>query len=129
LTPWTRQGATDNRERLRNAGVLRIVVAGEVPVWDGRFPELLARTVLRDRPAFRIPERTSAGLLAVTFDVDRSMAPLARRSGATYESAANILCDDDGCLTRAGGNVTTFDESHLTPSGSRYLVEHFQNVQ
>ena len=115
-------------DRLRNAGVSRVIVVGEVPVWDGRFPELLARTVLRNRPAFRIPERTSAGLLAVTFDVDRRMAPLARQSGATYESAAGILCDDAGCLTRAGGNVTTFDESHLTPSASRYVVEHFQKL-
>jgi peptidoglycan/LPS O-acetylase OafA/YrhL len=115
-------------ERLRSAGVSRVIVVGEVPVWDGRFPELLARTVLRDRPAFRIPERTSAGLLVVTFDVDRGMAPLARQFGATYVSAANILSDDNGCLTRAGGNVTTFDESHLTPSASRYLVEHFQNL-
>jgi hypothetical protein len=56
------------------------------------------------------------------------MAPLARQSGATYESAASILCDDDGCLTRAGGNVTMFDESHLTPSASRYVVEHFQKL-
>jgi hypothetical protein len=97
-------------------------------VWDGRFPEILARAVLKDRPAFRVPQRTGTRLLPQIVDLDRAMARLVRDSGAGYESAFDILCDGTGCLTRVNGELTTFDESHLTPAASRYVVARFHSI-
>jgi hypothetical protein len=122
------QALTGSVRRLRTAGVRKIVVVGEVPVWDGRFPEILARAVLKDRPAFRVPERTATRLLPQIVDLDRAMARLVRDSGVGYESTFDILCDGTGCLTRVNGEPTTFDESHLTPAASRYVVARFHSI-
>jgi hypothetical protein len=40
-----------------------------------------------------------------------------------YISSLDILCNQDGCLTRTGENsidVMTMDSGHLTPQGAAY---------
>jgi peptidoglycan/LPS O-acetylase OafA/YrhL len=121
----------DTIGRLRAAGIGRIVVVGEVPLWDGPFPEILARVVLKDRPRFRVPERTSARLIQSAFEIDDKMRLLARQESVIYESTIGVLCNEEGCLARAGDSgesIVTFDDAHLTAAGSQYLVEHFHDI-
>ena len=118
-------------DRLKAAGVGKVIVVGPVPLWEEPFPTILARVVLKDRPRFRIPERTMTGFIQRTMGIDREMAQLAAKAGASYESPIGILCNQDGCLTRAGDDIQsiiTFDAGHLTPAGSRYLASRFTNI-
>ena len=48
------------------------------------------------------------------------------REGGEYISAADVLCNDDGCLTRLGdaaSDVAASDQVHLTEKGSVFLVQ------
>jgi hypothetical protein len=63
--------------------------------------------------------------------VDKLMAALADRVGAEYVSPCQILGNDAGYLVRTGDtpeSMTSFDGSHLTPSGSIYVVSHFPRL-
>ena len=119
---------TGSVQRLQAAGVRKVVVVGGVPVWDGPLPEFLARTILRDRPAFRVPERWAPQLLPRMVNLDRAMAQMVRASAADYESTLDSLCNRSGCLTRANGELTAFDAAHLTPAGARYVVARFRSI-
>jgi len=129
--PW--RALPETVTRLRAAGVRTIVVVGEVPLWNDPLPDILARLALKDRPRFRIPARTTEGLDRRVFDVDREVGQLSVSLGVIYESPMAILCDRDGCLTRAADtidSVMAFDAwSHLTTAGSRYLVERFHRIR
>ena len=123
---------------IRDAGVREIVVIGPVPRWD---PNLVAALFKRYKaaPFDRIPERMKDGLDPEKFVIDRSLRELARESGARYISAMDLLCNEDGCLVRPdsdefASSVMTFDDSHLTPEASRYLMglikqEHLLDIR
>jgi hypothetical protein len=53
------------------------------------------------------------------------MKALSDRSAVLYVSAWNILCNDNGCLSRLHDDVQglmAFDEGHLSPAGSSFFV-------
>ena len=72
-------------DRLRAAGIERIIVVGEGPMFDSPFPSIVARDVLADRPRFRVPDRTGhrliPGLLDPYIHRSRNFSNMVRQTG------------------------------------------------
>ena len=59
---------------------------------------------------------------------DTYLSELSSGLGVNYISPVNILCNIDGCMTLLGEapeTMVTYDNSHLTSIGSRYLASNF----
>jgi hypothetical protein len=60
--------------------------------------------------------------------LDRELRERSLISGASYVSPIDLMCDGQGCVTRAGDNaneIVAWDSVHLTVAGSIYLVGRF----
>ena len=71
-----------------------------------------------------IPVRSSEAVLAR--EVERDLREAAVAEGGEYISAADVLCNDEGCLTRLGdaaSDIAASDQVHLTEKGSVFLVQ------
>jgi peptidoglycan/LPS O-acetylase OafA/YrhL len=106
-------------ELLRNLEVPSIVLVGPSPVWLRGLPQELYTTYLRRN---RIPSRINSGLSARPAQADATMRALARRLGVGYVSPLDALCTADGCIARAGDEVTVWDSAHFTRAGSVLLA-------
>lgn len=109
---------------LRAARVKRIVLMGPPPMWLGGLPQ----TVYQYYAAHRlndpvIPERSRFHLAAGVSQLDQVLRAKAMSLGIEYISAWNIMCNQDGCLTRAGESLTTEDYGHLSTAGATFLAE------
>jgi peptidoglycan/LPS O-acetylase OafA/YrhL len=103
-----------------------IVVVGPMPRWNPSLPELVARYVDQHRaPAPLYLPRTESTEDERIRAFDREMEDLSHQNGVIYVSAWNILCNDNGCLSRLNDDVQglmAFDEGHLSPTGSSFFV-------
>lgn len=96
----------------------RVVVIGPMVEYDLDLPILLARSMASHTPqtpdAFRLRDRET---------LDRQLAPLVQRTGASYVSIAAVECPGGQCrrLT-ADGVPLHFDHSHLTLAATRYFM-------
>ena len=48
------------------------------------------------------------------------------KTGVTFISAGEVLCNEEGCLTRVGdtaSDITASDDAHLTEKASIFLVQ------
>jgi len=105
--------------RIRAAGAVPAVI-GPVPEYQGEFPAILARALLRRDlghiEAWRVRVRDREAL-------DRRMEALVRDAGGVYLSPMQILCGSGTCLRQtADGAPVQFDYGHLTLAGSRWVV-------
>jgi peptidoglycan/LPS O-acetylase OafA/YrhL len=98
----------------------RVVVLGGVPWWRRGLPSEVLRHFMLHRTV--IPERSPASTPTAYDAVMRArLEPL----GAEFISAADALCNAEGCLTRIGdaaADLTASDQVHLTEKGSIYLI-------
>ncbi|WP_081069536.1 acyltransferase family protein [Burkholderia stagnalis] len=111
-------------EMARNAGVRRIVLLGPAPKWTAPLPELYWKYWRAKREI--LPARTTFGLNPDVAEVDRSGRQQANALGIEYVSAYQLMCNDQGCLTRVGpgkGRISMVDTNHLTPDGARALLD------
>lgn len=116
---------------VQKLGLPHVELVGPDPYWRGGLPKTLYQAYLSD-PAHRIPERLATGIDARRRRQDAALAELARRYGMEYVSPLQILCNDEGCLTRVGdgpGSLVTWDEEHLSSAGSEYVVERFPSAR
>jgi len=99
----------------------RVVVLGAEPIWDRGLPnEVMRHYMLFHRV---IPPRSFEGVLSNW--LDRAMLAKLVPAGAEFISAYDVMCNQEGCLTRIGDqtrDVTTSDMIHLTERGSDFLV-------
>jgi hypothetical protein len=51
------------------------------------------------------------------------MKGASRALGVEYISAREVFCDASGCLARIGNELLVSDGVHLTPTGSKYLID------
>jgi peptidoglycan/LPS O-acetylase OafA/YrhL len=112
---------------LKAAGIRHVVLVGPVPHWHEALPQLLF-TYMRRHKSDSVPVRMSAGLNPQAFQIDGQMASMAGRLGIEYISPCHLLQNKDGVLVRTGDtadSLVVFDNSHLTSSGSLYLVSRF----
>jgi hypothetical protein len=68
------------------------------------------------------------GLNQNFIQLEPQLSALATQLGVNYISAKNIMCNEDGCITRfgeTGDTLTTFDGAHLTEMASVFLVSKF----
>jgi peptidoglycan/LPS O-acetylase OafA/YrhL len=106
---------------LKKFTTARVVVLGGVPTWRRGLPsEVLRYFMLHHR---LIPARSNAAAQPNAYDavMRAKLVPL----GAEFISASDVLCNEDGCVTRVGdsaGDISTSDQVHLTEKGSEYLV-------
>jgi peptidoglycan/LPS O-acetylase OafA/YrhL len=121
-------------EKLRQVGISEIVVVGPVPIWSKPLPALLyekmPHSTLRLLPPKRMIADGSYPMphFRPASEVDAQMPRYLADLQVTYVSPIAILCNEDGCLTRADDtldSIMAWDTSHLTTRGSEYLVEHF----
>lgn len=100
----------------------RIVVLGAVPAWRRGLPSEVMRYYLLHHSL--IPPRSTAAAPSTSYDATMriKLVPL----GAEFISSSDVLCNEDGCLTRIGdaaGDITASDQVHLTEKASVYLIQ------
>jgi hypothetical protein len=94
---------------------------GPDPAWKKELPRIIFFYYRKEhkRPPLRLKENNAdnAHLL------DIAMSDFAKLQNIRYISSLDILCNQDGCLTRTGANsidIMTMDNSHLTAQGAGY---------
>jgi hypothetical protein len=90
------------------------------------FREKVATVLARQSTDERVPERLPSTRFERLRKVDSELRSLAAAAGAEYVSPLTFVCDERGCLVAPGGTaaqILVFDQSHLTPAGSRYLAD------
>ncbi len=107
---------------LKQQTAAKVVVLGPVPGWRRGLPnEVLRYYLLHHR---LIPARWNDGGSSNAYDAVMREALVPR--GADYISARDVLCNQDGCLTRLGeaaSDITASDQVHLTEKASVFLVQ------
>ena len=109
---------------LKDAGAKRIVLLGSAPGWQDSLPRVILQN-WRNDPLHRTPLRIESGKRAESIENDRLMKQIADRLGVEFMSVYDILCNDQGCLTRLSEDdheVTASDSEHLTPHAAEYVM-------
>jgi len=113
--------------RLKEAGVESIYVIGPVPRWNTNLSIALSQYLAAAIDKAYVPQWTKFGLLSAPLQLDHEMMEFFASQPVIYVSPIGILCNDNGCLTRTGNgleSLTAWDETHLTNTGSHYLISH-----
>jgi peptidoglycan/LPS O-acetylase OafA/YrhL len=100
----------------------RVVVLGPGVLWRRGLPNEVLRHYLLHHQL--IPSRSAAAV--VPRGIDRDLRAVVVRGGGEYISAVDVLCNDEGCLTRLGdtaNDITASDQVHLTEKASVFLVQ------
>jgi peptidoglycan/LPS O-acetylase OafA/YrhL len=97
----------------------RIVVIGPTVEYDGEFPELLARAMLRGEA-----ESVADFRLDDQWEIERALAAKVTATGADYVSALDIECPPETgkCMLTINGTPMQTDYGHLSLDGSRYVI-------
>jgi peptidoglycan/LPS O-acetylase OafA/YrhL len=108
--------------RLESQGVRRVVVFGDVPVWQIAQPKVSVKLWLQTHA---LPERTRAYLNTASLRADAAVRAAIARTGAVFVSPIDELCNERGCLLTTDRDKWTplaWDAAHLTEAGSVYLI-------
>ncbi len=107
---------------LKQQTAAKVVVLGPVPAWRRGLPnEVLRYYLLHHR---LIPARWNDGGSTDAYDAVMREALVPK--GAEYISAREVLCNEEGCLTRLGdeaSDIAASDQVHLTEKASVFLVQ------
>jgi peptidoglycan/LPS O-acetylase OafA/YrhL len=109
-------------EALRSLGVKHIIILGRTPTWSDSLPGAIA--AYYRRTGSLLPERAS-----VFVDGENEfMKDISETLGVEYVSGRKVFCDPSGCLNRIGNELLVSDGLHLTPAGSKYLIDRIAPV-
>ena len=100
----------------------RVVVLGPDVIWRRGLPNEVLRYYLLHHQL--IAARSSEAL--VPRPIDRELRDAVVPEGGEFISALDVMCDDQGCLTRLGDearDITASDRVHLTEKASVFLVQ------
>ena len=114
-------------DHLKLIGVKQIYVIGPPPEWHPGLQEVLVRQALRDKLTHRFADRISE---AVTTSpaLDQQLQQLAQEKGISYISLFKILCNQDGCITKAGDepeDLIGYDDGHFSRKGGAFVAKQF----
>jgi peptidoglycan/LPS O-acetylase OafA/YrhL len=118
--------------KLHQAGYNNIDLVGPAPVWsDGLYKQLYLKFLEDKNP--NIPFRMNYGFDASKdfLAIDLGMLDMSKRLNVRYISITQILCNQDGCITRFGDTSDTlesFDAGHFTKKASKYVVSKFPSM-
>jgi peptidoglycan/LPS O-acetylase OafA/YrhL len=121
ITPENIDGLKNTVRALRALSI-RAVVLGPDPVWKRGLPNEMVRYLMIHHKL--MPTRSSERVYEVWNDA--KMRSEITQLGGEYISAWDAMCNSDGCLTRVGDkpeDIVTLDQSHLTTSGSIFLIQ------
>jgi peptidoglycan/LPS O-acetylase OafA/YrhL len=122
---WVVSGPDELRpsiEALKALGVKHIIILGRVPAWSDGLPGAVAAYYRRTRSL--MPERTSL----FVDEENEILKGFSEAAGVEYISARKAFCDETGCLDRIGNHLLVSDGLHLTPIGSKYLIDRIAPV-
>ncbi|MGR9162623.1 acyltransferase family protein [Rhizobium leguminosarum] len=129
---WPKYAASPDYARLeetiakaRESGAQRVLLIGPVPNWRPSLPKILLEAYLSD-PSHKVPYRLHSQLNDDIGQVDQDLKKRAEMMGIEYFSAFDVLCNQEGCLTRLGDghdDLVAWDYGHLTLAGSTYLTK------
>jgi peptidoglycan/LPS O-acetylase OafA/YrhL len=108
-------------KQLKALNIPRILILGPVPVWKRWLPHSLVNYY---RFRHVIADRIATGVSGP--EADERMQAFSKAAGVEFISAWHVLCNPDGCLTRAGpaaNDVIASDLVHLSDAGSIFLVK------
>jgi peptidoglycan/LPS O-acetylase OafA/YrhL len=110
---------------LKNAGVGRILISGQVPIWLPGLPELVADEL---RSGIDFKDRSGHGLSRRVFDLDNLLRETKWGDGVAYISIIQRLCDGSECLRASGADLPRDlienDYGHLSLTGSRFIAHN-----
>jgi peptidoglycan/LPS O-acetylase OafA/YrhL len=106
---------------LQSAGVPRIVVAGNVPIWIGN-PSRVVFQLYRRSAMREIPERAPIDNFRMPRSSDSTVSFIAQASNAGFVSLLDALCDATTCLTSVDHEFVWTDGDHLAPAGARFIA-------
>lgn len=130
---WTYQSETylanlaKTMDQLKVMGVKQIYVVGPSPEWQPGLQDVLVKNALQDVPKHRLQNRLSEGVKTSTF-LDQQLKQLATEKGISYISLLNILCNENGCMTKVGNepeDLIGYDDGHLSRKGGAFVAQHF----
>ncbi len=105
----------------RGAG--RVIYAGPVPTWRKELPDIVVRRLWPNPPRYN-----SVGLDVRELAKARTLkSAFATTDRIAYADIVSALCNDNGCLTYVGDDLTaglvSWDYGHLTPPASTYVAQ------
>ncbi len=107
---------------LRRETQARVIVLGPVVLWKRGLPNEVLRYYMLHHEL--IPARSESGLWIR--DIDTELRTAVTAAGGEFISAGEVLCNEQGCLTRLGdaaSDITASDGLHLTEKASVFLVQ------
>lgn len=109
-------------EKLKGAGVQRIIFTGPTPHWIPSLPAIAARMLPN------VPERTFLGIDKGVMAIDQKLKMQSSKSNQVeYISLIDYFCSKSGCLTHYAKDVatgiTSWDYGHLTPIASQKVAD------
>ncbi len=108
---------------LKKSNITKIVLLGPDPVWNKELPRIIFSYYRKEHSIPPLRMKSNNAVIAHKLDV--AMRDFAKLQNIQYISSLDILCDQEGCLTRTDNdsvNIMTMDSSHLTPQGASYEV-------
>lgn len=115
---------------LKNIGIKRVVLIGQVPLWEDLLPKVVYKEFIKNRTInlnVTIPERIklSDATLSSAKKVDTILKNLTKKYEYDFVSAIDTLCNSDGCLVRVGdkeGDIMQTDLTHFSFKGAQYFI-------
>lgn len=109
---------------LKSIGVKKIVLIGPDPKWNESLPMIVFSYHRNEhkKPPLYMKNNNLNQIKAI----DDAMRDFAKLQEVRYFSSIDILCSNDGCLTRTSESsvdITFFDTDHLTPQGATYKAD------
>jgi peptidoglycan/LPS O-acetylase OafA/YrhL len=114
-------------DHLKLMGVKQIYVIGPPPEWHPGLQVVLVKQALRDKLTHKLADRISEGV-TTSPDLDRQLQQLAQEKKISYISLLNILCNKDGCITKAGDepeDLIGYDDGHFSRKGGAFVAKQF----
>jgi peptidoglycan/LPS O-acetylase OafA/YrhL len=114
-------------DQLKLLGVKQIYVVGPPPEWHPGLQEVLIKQALRDKLTHKLADRISEGV-TTSPALDQQLNKLAQEKGISYISLLNILCNKDGCITKAGDepeDLIGYDDGHFSRKGGAFVAKQF----
>lgn len=116
---------------LKQNGFYQIDLVGPAPQWKETLYKQLYLHYAFNRNienAYISPYRMNFGLNPNFLKIEPQIKQLAKDFGLHYISIVDILCNEDGCITRFGDTadkLASFDGGHLTNYASEFVVRRF----
>lgn len=116
---------TETINELKEIGISKIVLAGPVPKWKDRVPNVIISYYRNYR---EIPPSHTAFEVDINeiSRIDQQLEKLAQEQKITYVSIFRTLCNNAGCMLSIGDNIeniSSLDHGHLSEFASEFVIK------